>query len=138
MFIRSELGLHDVRTWNIQRTLDGSDNAFRAYFLLGDDLPMLRENSMDLVGHPLVPPKKAFGLWVSEFGYHNWGDVDSRLLTLRFHRFPIDGFVLDVYWFGGYVPNQPTSEFGTLDWDYKNFRTRKTKSRTTGTTRVWV
>ena len=76
---------------------------------------------MDLVGHPLVPPKKAFGLWVSEFGYHNWGDVDSRLLTLRFHRFPIDGFVLDVYWFGGYVPNQPTSEFGTMDWDYKNF-----------------
>ena len=41
------------------------EKPFRGYFILGDDLPALRAQYMDLVGHPLVPPKKAFGLWVS-------------------------------------------------------------------------
>ena len=114
-------------TWKVNQTLDSSDPAFRGFFILGDDLPMLRENFMDLVGHPLVPPKKAFGLWVSEFGYRNWGEVDDKLSTLRDHKFPVDGFVLDVYWFGGYEKNSPGSEIGTLDWDLKNFPDPKKK-----------
>jgi hypothetical protein len=25
-----------------------------------------------------VPPRKAFGLWVSEYGFENWHDVDAQ------------------------------------------------------------
>ena len=119
--LSAELGFHDFDLES--QSVGGRFGIFRSvrFSFLGDDLPMLRENFMDLVGHPLVPPKKAFGLWVSEFGYHNWGEVDDKLTTLRAHHFPVDGFVLDVYWFGGYYPNSPTSQMGNFDWDLKNF-----------------
>jgi alpha-glucosidase len=68
------------------------------------------------------PPKKAFGLWVSTFGYHNWGEIDCRLsglncgLTgLKSAGFPLDGFVLDLYWYGGISKND--TKIGTLTWD---------------------
>ena len=42
-----------------------------------------------------------FGLWVSEDGYDQWEELDSKLKTLRDPQFPLDGFVLDLEWFGG-------------------------------------
>jgi alpha-glucosidase len=44
-------------------------NALRFYLMTGPDLVDLRSDFMELVGHPLVPPKKMFGLWVSEYGF---------------------------------------------------------------------
>jgi alpha-glucosidase (family GH31 glycosyl hydrolase) len=97
-----------------------AEKPFRGYFMVGEDLPALRAQYMDLVGHPLVPPKKAFGLWVSEFGYKNWGEIDDKLKTLRKNRFPIDGFVLDLYWYGGFDSTE-NSAMGIYDWDTANF-----------------
>jgi alpha-glucosidase (family GH31 glycosyl hydrolase) len=100
---------------------------FRGYVMLGADLPTLRTEYMDLVGHPLVPPKKAFGLWVSEFGYRNWGEIDDHFKTLRQNKFPVDGFVLDLYWYGGYTSNSGDSDMGVYDWDKTNFPNAKQK-----------
>jgi len=107
--------------WKIDRTHSGSDPSLRGYIFLGDDLPSLRTQFMDLVGRPPVPPKKAFGLWVSEFGYRNWKEIEKKLNGLRADHFPVDGFVSDVYWFGGYTSNSPESPMGRLDWDLKHF-----------------
>ena len=41
---------------------------------------------MDLVGRPPVPPKKMFGLWVSEFGYDDWAELEDKLRTLARQR----------------------------------------------------
>ncbi|MEB3325019.1 MAG: TIM-barrel domain-containing protein, partial [Cyanobacteriota bacterium] len=77
-----------------------------------------RRDLMELTGRPPVPPRKAFGLWVSEFGYDNWTDIDRILSSMRQDRFPVDGFVLDLNWFGGIRVNKPTeSAMGRLDWD---------------------
>ena len=93
----------------------------RFYFMTGPDLPDLRRDFMELVGTPPVPPRKAFGLWVSEFGYDNWDQVDRLLAGLRESSFPVDGFVLDLNWFGGVVPDDPSkSRMGRLDWDESN------------------
>jgi alpha-glucosidase (family GH31 glycosyl hydrolase) len=100
---------------------------FRGYVIFGQDLPALRTQYMDLVGHPLVPPQKAFGLWVSEFGYRNWGEIDDHLKTLRANKFPVDGFVLDLYWYGGYKSNSGDSDMGVYDWDQVNFPNAKSK-----------
>lgn len=54
-------------TWKVDMWGDW----IRWYVMTGPDLPTLRKSYMDLVGHPTVPPKKALGLWVSTFGYHN-------------------------------------------------------------------
>src|SRR5918993_768807 len=73
---------------------------------------------MELTGRPPVPPRKAFGLWVSEFGYDNWDQIEGLRDGLRANGFPLDGFVLDLNWFGGIVLDQPAqSEMGRLDWD---------------------
>ena len=90
----------------------------RFYLIAGPDLPDLRSDYMELAGRPPVPPRKAFGLWVSEFGYDGWGEIDTLRDGLRAAEFPVDGFVLDLNWFGGVVPGDPSeSEMGRLDWD---------------------
>jgi alpha-glucosidase len=90
----------------------------RFYLLSGPDLSDIRKDYLELVGTPPVPPRKAFGLWVSEFGYDNWGQIDALRDGLRAAGFPVDGFVLDLNWFGGVVLDDPTrSRMGTLDWD---------------------
>ena len=91
------------------------------YVMTGSNLPNLRQGYMELVGHPLVPPKKMFGLWVSEFGYHNWTDVNNKMAGLINSNFPLDGFVLDsglVWRRGGGLYN---SMMGNLAWDTLNF-----------------
>jgi alpha-glucosidase len=90
----------------------------RWYVMTGPDLPDLRADFMELTGRPPVPPRKSFGLWVSEFGYDNWGQIDTILAGLRADAFPVDGFVLDLNWFGGVTLGDPAkSNMGRLDWD---------------------
>ena len=89
----------------------------RFYVMTGKDLPDLRRDYLELVGKPLVPPKKAFGMWVSEFGYKNWNQVKTLQDGLRADKFPVDGFVLDLQWFGGIIKDNPNSRMGALDWD---------------------
>lgn len=101
-----------VRTWGDQ---------LRWYIMSGPDLPDLRKDYMELTGTPPVPPKKAFGLWVSEFGYDNWSELDSTVASLRAADFPVDGAMLDVQWFGGVTANSDDTRMGTLDWDTSSF-----------------
>jgi alpha-glucosidase (family GH31 glycosyl hydrolase) len=90
----------------------------RWYLMTGPDLPDLRSDYMELTGTPPVPPRKALGLWISEFGYKNFKEIDALRDGLRAANFPVDGFVLDLNWFGGVVPNDRTkSTMGRLDWD---------------------
>lgn len=93
----------------------------RFYFMTGPDLPDLRGDYMELVGTPPVPPRKAFGLWVSEFGYRDWPQIDTLLAGMRKDEFPQDGFVLDLQWFGGVIENDPDSSMGKLEWDPDHF-----------------
>ncbi|MEA5571957.1 TIM-barrel domain-containing protein [Calothrix sp. UHCC 0171] len=102
--------------WKVQMWGD----QIRFYVMTGKDLPNLRQDYLELVGKPPVPPKKAFGLWVSEFGYKNWNQVKTIRDGLRKDKFPVDGFVLDLQWFGGIIPNSPDSRMGALDWDEKS------------------
>jgi alpha-glucosidase (family GH31 glycosyl hydrolase) len=136
----------DTSPWQVRMFGD----QLRWYVLTGPDLPDLRADYMELTGTPPVPPRKAFGLWVSEFGYRNFGEVDNLLngrpanggancppavvtdpkrnaicpkSGLRGEHFPVDGFVLDLNWFGGVQKcgdqgcNQPTTHMGRIDWD---------------------
>jgi len=93
----------------------------RFYVMTGDSLLDLRKDYMELTGTAPVPPKKAFGLWVSEFGYEDWNEVDDTLGTLRNSNFPVDGFVLDLLWFGGYKVEKPWTPMGSLTWDEGKF-----------------
>ena len=105
------------RPWQV--TMGG--NWLRFYLMSGPDLQDLRQDYLELVGHPLVPPKKMFGLWISEYGFDNWGELEDKLRTLRANHFPVDGFVLDLQWFGGVLSESDDSRMGSLSWDLDNF-----------------
>lgn len=102
-------------------TLATQGAPLRWYVMTGPDLADLRRDYMELVGHPPVPPKRAFGLWVSEYGFDSWKELEDHLATLRANAFPVDGFVLDLQWFGGVADGSPLSRMGSLTWDEKNF-----------------
>lgn len=104
-------------TWTVE-----TDSPHRRLFLaLGPDLQSLRRTYMGLVGRPPVPPRATFGLWVSEYGFEDWAEVEDRLAGLRRHHFPVDGFVLDLQWFGGVEEDSPHSRMGSLRWDETRF-----------------
>lgn len=103
--------------WRVQMWGD----QIRFYVFAGPDLATLRSRYMELVGRPPVPPRKAFGLWVSEFGFENWKQMEEKKESLRHNQFPLDGFVTDLQWFGGVKANDPNSRMGALDWDRSAF-----------------
>ena len=93
----------------------------RLQVLTGRTLAGIRKQYLDMAGHPPVPPKKMFGLWISEYGYQDWAEVDDKIATLKAAGFPLSGVVLDLFWFGGVQPNMPDSRMGTLTWDRTHF-----------------
>lgn len=95
-----------------------SADPLRWYVLGGPDLPDLRADYLELSGRPPVPPKALFGLWVSEYGYDNWAELDDKRQSLNENQFPQDGFVLDLQWFGNI---RPPSQMGSISWDLTNF-----------------
>ncbi|MCX6119147.1 MAG: DUF5110 domain-containing protein [Proteobacteria bacterium] len=80
-----------------------------------------RKKLMTLTGKPLLPPKKIFGFWMSEYGYDDWQEIDQRLNSMRSDRFPIDGFFLDLQWFGNVTPGSDFTAMGKLRFDESKF-----------------
>jgi alpha-glucosidase len=104
----------------------------RWFVITGADLQDLRRDVMELTGRPPVPPRAAFGLWVSEFGYDNWSEIRGDLDSLRAHGFPVDGVVLDLQWFGGsfsFPPNCQPDRMGSLTFNTQNFPSPETEIR---------
>lgn len=101
-------------TWSIDSDL-GQANLL---VFSGEDLVEIRADYMRLTGTPPVPPKSAFGLWVSEFGFDNWAEAESKVTAQHQARMPIDGLVLDLQWFGGIWDNP---QMGSLTWDLEAF-----------------
>lgn len=100
--------------WRVTTTGD----VLTGYLMTGPDLPDLRRDYMALTGRPPVPPRPMFGLWVSEYGYESWDELSGVLQSLRDAAFPVDGFVLDLQWFGGVGAD---SQIGSLSWDEEHF-----------------
>lgn len=99
----------------------GRGNAIRAYLIGGRDLPALREGYLQLTGRPPVPPKKMFGLWLSEYSFDNWDEIEQKLMSMQRAKFPVDGVFLDVAWFGGVTADSEATQAGSMRWDNANF-----------------
>jgi alpha-D-xyloside xylohydrolase len=91
------------------------DAALDYYVIAGaDPLEVIRRYS-ELVGKPILPPKWAFGLWVSSGFKADSADATvARARELREYEIPSSVLHLDCYW-------QKFGRWSDLDWDTEMF-----------------
>ena len=77
----------------------------------------LTENYTQITGYQPMPPRWALGNISSRMGYRNQKQVEKVVKQYRKEDFPLDGIVLDLYWFGPDVKGH----MGNLEWDKKAF-----------------
>ena len=82
------------------------------YFINGDGtLAGATENFMNLVGKQPLPPFWTLGYITSKYGYHNEKEAYGAIDSLKQRGYPVDGMVLDLYWYG------VETDMGRLEWD---------------------
>ena len=64
-----------------------------------------------LTGRQPLPPLWSLGYITSKYGYHNEKETLGAIDTLKSQGYPVDGIVLDLYWYG------KEQDMGRLAWD---------------------
>jgi len=91
------------------------DTALDYYVIVGPDPKSIIARYASLVAFPILPPKWAFGLWVSSGFQRDTADaVLERARQLREQGIPCDVLHLDSYW-------QRDDSWSGLDWDEELF-----------------
>ncbi|MCK4486561.1 MAG: hypothetical protein KAU38_07355, partial [Desulfobacterales bacterium] len=123
-------------TWDFQGanwTVQVEDGLLRFYIMTGPNLVDLLDDYTELTGRAPLPPRTLLGLYMSEYGYDNWNELEDVRLGLQTafdadpandkEHFPLDGFILDLQWFGGVpaVHGVDKSSMGKLTWDTSRF-----------------
>ena len=82
------------------------------YFINGHKtLQNTTESFTELVGRQDLPPFWALGYITSKYGYHNQKEAVGAIDSLKTRGYPVDGIVLDLYWYG------KETDMGRLEWD---------------------
>lgn len=75
------------------------------------DLKGVVENYTLLTGRQPLPPLWSLGYITSKYGYHNQKEAEGTIDSLKTRGYPVDGMVLDLYWYG------VETDMGRLEWD---------------------
>lgn len=82
------------------------------YFINGHKtLQSATESFTELTGRQSLPPFWALGYITSKYGYHNRQEAIGAIDSLKSRGFPVDGIVLDLYWYG------KETDMGRLEWN---------------------
>lgn len=85
------------------------------YIILEPDLAGQTEAMTALTGRQPLPPLWTLGYVTSKYGYRTQAETEGVVDTLLSRGYPLDGLVLDLYWFGR------EEDMGNLDWDRQAF-----------------
>ena len=85
------------------------------YFISGGDMPRTVASYSRLTGLQPLPPLWALGYITSKYGYHDEKETLGVVDTLKNHGYPLDGLVLDLYWYG------KETDMGRLEWNKEQF-----------------
>lgn len=81
------------------------------FFASGDGMPGVATQVADLTGHQDLPPFWSLGYISSKYGYRTEAETLGVADSLRRAGYPLDGMVLDLYWYG------KEEDMGRLAWD---------------------
>lgn len=74
-------------------------------------LASLTESLTGLTGRQELPPFWSMGYITSKYGYRTQAETEGAIDTLKAEGYPVDGIVLDLYWYG------KEQDMGRLAWD---------------------
>ncbi len=105
---RASLTLGDTITYE-----SATPRALSYYFINSPakDLADVAANYSQLTGLQPLPPFWSLGYITSKYGYHNQQEALGAIDSLKTRGYPVDGIVLDLYWYG------VESDMGRLAWD---------------------
>ncbi len=90
--------------------------ALAYYFINGNGtLAGTTERYTKLTGRQDLPPFWSLGYVTSKYGYHNQKEAVGAIDSLKTRGYPVDGIVLDLYWYG------VETDMGRLEWDPKQW-----------------
>lgn len=82
------------------------------YFINGNgDISGVTSGFTELTGRQNLPPFWSLGYITSKYGYHNQDEATGAVDSLKNAGYPVDGIVLDLYWYG------EETDMGRLAWD---------------------
>ncbi|MDE7396986.1 MAG: DUF5110 domain-containing protein, partial [Muribaculum sp.] len=82
------------------------------YFIYGNGtLQGVTDKFTALTGRQPLPPLWSLGYITSKYGYHDSNEAIGVVDTLQSMGYPVDGIVLDLYWYG------EEENMGALRWD---------------------
>lgn len=82
------------------------------YFIYGDKtLAGVTDQYTRLTGRQPLPPLWSLGYITSKYGYRDATEATGAIDTLKSMGYPVDGIVLDLYWYG------VEENMGSLRWD---------------------
>lgn len=73
----------------------------------------------ELTGRQPLPPFWTLGYITSKYGYHNEQETLGAIDSLKKRGYPVDGIVLDLYWYG------KETDMGRLEWNKDQFPDHK-------------
>jgi alpha-glucosidase (family GH31 glycosyl hydrolase) len=89
-----------------------SPNSVTYYYINGaQTLADVTENLSSLTGRQDLPPLWSLGYITSKYGYRTQQETLGVIDTLKRMNYPIDGIVLDLYWYG------KEQDMGRLAWE---------------------
>ncbi|MBK8489684.1 MAG: DUF5110 domain-containing protein [Saprospirales bacterium] len=89
-----------------------------SYLVVGaNKWPELAMNYTSLTGRQPMPPRWVMGNIASRMGYHSQKQVEAVVDKYLEDDIPLDGIVLDIYWFGADLKGH----LGNLEWNLDSF-----------------
>ena len=86
------------------------------YYVLGEaSIADVTEQLSSLTGRQPLPPLWSLGYITSKYGYHTEKETVGAIDSLKTRGYPVDGIVLDLYWYG------KEQDMGRLAWEPKQW-----------------
>lgn len=95
-------------------TYDTDSPCSPSYYVVTSDIASLQDMTRaltDLTGRQELPPLWTLGYITSKYGYHTQAETEGVIDTLKAAGYPVDGVILDLYWYG------KEQDMGRLAWD---------------------
>ncbi len=87
------------------------------FFVAGTDFKDIAQQWGKLTGTQPLPPRWALGNLLSRMAYRSQQETDSIVTLMQQNNFPVDGVIIDFYWFGDSIKGY----LGRLDWYKPNW-----------------